>query len=141
MLYEREIWAETLEVKKRASSLVSIQKTAALRIASAYRTVSAIAVLVKAGAIPMDLLATERMEIYKANSAGSHITGRFRENTITKWQRRCNDEVEEGGQAVRDIAEVRPWIGRKFGEVKYYIAQLQNRTFCFRVCPLAEQLL
>ena len=62
MLYGSEIWAELLEVKKRANSLVS----AALRISSAYRTVSAPAVLVISGTIPVDLQATEWTEIYKA---------------------------------------------------------------------------
>ena len=44
MLYACEIWAETLDIKKRANSLVSVQRTAALRIASAYRTMSVSAV-------------------------------------------------------------------------------------------------
>ena len=43
-------------------------------------------------AIPVDLLAAERMEIYMAKSVGSHITGHFRENIFAKWQRRWNDE-------------------------------------------------
>ena len=51
MIYGSEIWAETLEVKKRANSLVSVQRTAALRIASAYRTVSAPNILMTAGTI------------------------------------------------------------------------------------------
>ena len=66
MLYGSEIWAETLEVKKRANSLVLVQRTAALCIASVYRTVFAPAVFVIAGTIPVDLLAAERTEIYKA---------------------------------------------------------------------------
>ena len=57
MLYGREIWAETLEIKKWANSLVQGQRTAALRIASVCRIVSAPAVLVIAGTIPVDLLA------------------------------------------------------------------------------------
>ena len=60
MLYGSEIWAETLEVKERANSLVSVQRTPALRITSAYRIMSAPAVLVIAGAIPVDLLAAEQ---------------------------------------------------------------------------------
>ena len=67
--------AETLEVEKRANSLVSVRRTAELRIASTYRTVSAPAVLVIAGIIPVDLLAAERTEIYKAKSAGRYILG------------------------------------------------------------------
>ena len=86
MLYGSKICAETLWVKKRSNSLVPVQRTAALRTASAYRTVCTIAVLVIAGTIP------ERTEIYKAMSAGNHITGHFRENTITKWQQRWNFE-------------------------------------------------
>ena len=78
MLYGRKIWAETLEVKKRADSLVLVQRTATLRIASAYRTVPAPAVFVIACTIPVDLMAAERMEIYKAKSAGNYITGHFR---------------------------------------------------------------
>ena len=74
MLYGSEIWAETLEVKKRANLLVSVQRMDALRNASAYRTVSLLGVLVIAGTIPVDLLATERTEIYKTKSAGRHLT-------------------------------------------------------------------
>ena len=51
-IYGSEIWNETLEVKKQGK-----QKTNALHIASANRTVSAPAVLVIAGTIPVDLLA------------------------------------------------------------------------------------
>ena len=41
---------------------------------------------------PVEVLAIGRMEIYMAKSAENHLTGHFRENTITKWQRRWNDE-------------------------------------------------
>ena len=66
MLYGSKIWAEALRFKKQANSLVSVQRTVALSIASAYHTVSTLAVLVIAGTIPVDLLAPERTEIYKA---------------------------------------------------------------------------
>ena len=83
-----EIWAEMLDNEERASqkrdSLISAQRTALLHIASAYRTVSFPAVLVITGTIPVDLLTAERMEIYKLISAGYHITGPFRENSISK---------------------------------------------------------
>ena len=59
-LYGSEICTETLEVKKRENSLVSVQRSAILSVALAYRTVSALAVLVIAGTIPVDLRAAER---------------------------------------------------------------------------------
>ena len=77
----------------------SVQTTAALHIASTNRKLSAPTELVIASTIPVDVLATEWTEIYNAKLAGNHITGHFRENTITKWQQRWNDE--EGGQ--RDL--------------------------------------
>ena len=57
MLYGGDICAKTLEVKQPANSLLSLQRTAALLIASAYCTVSLPAVLVIAGTIHVDLLA------------------------------------------------------------------------------------
>ena len=51
--------------------MANIGGPAALRIASAYRTLSAAVVLVVAGTIPVDLLAAERTKIYKAKSAGT----------------------------------------------------------------------
>ena len=63
MLYGSEIWAEMLEVKKHANSLITLQTTATLHIASAYRTVSAPAVLVIADTISVDMLAAVQMEI------------------------------------------------------------------------------
>ena len=86
MFQGSEIWTETLDVRKRANTLVSVQITAALLITSAYRTVSASAVLVIAGTIPVDQLALERMEVYRVKSAGNQITGHCRENAISKWQ-------------------------------------------------------
>ena len=74
------------------NALVSVQRTAALRIVSAYRTVSTPAVLVIAGTNPVDLLAVERMEIYAAKSALNHITDHIRENTISKWQGQWKDD-------------------------------------------------
>ena len=46
----------------------------------------ALAILVTAGTIPVNLLAAERMDIYKAKLAGNYLTGHFRENNILKCQ-------------------------------------------------------
>ena len=55
------------------------------------------------------------MDIYKAKSAGNHITGHFREYTITKWQRRWNNE--KGGR--RDL-------------YRYYVTQMLSHHGYFR---------
>ena len=66
------------------------------RIASAYRKVSVPAVFVIAGTIPVYMLVTVRMEIFKAKSPGNHITGHFRENTISKCNYDGTIKIEEG---------------------------------------------
>ena len=131
MLYGSEIWAKTLLVKKRANSLESVQRTAAFHIASAYRTVSAPALLVIASTTSVDVLTVQQMEIYKAKSAANHISGYFREDTITKWQWRWNDE-DRGRWTARLYADIRPCIRRKFGEVNYYVTQMLSVHRYFR---------
>ncbi|XP_073831444.1 uncharacterized protein [Musca autumnalis] len=56
LLYGSEIWAPALRTQVRASKLLSVQRTSALRVTSADRTVSVGAV--RAGMIPIDLQAT-----------------------------------------------------------------------------------
>ena len=128
MLYGSEIWAETLKVKKRTNLYWYRERQ---RIALAYRTVSDTDELMIAGTIPADLLSAARTEIYKAKSAGSHITVHFTENTIAKWQRRWNNE-DRGRWTARIIPNIRPCIGRKIGEANYYVTQLLSGRGYFR---------
>lgn len=65
LLYGSEVWASTLEKRNRAKRLLAVQRTAALRVTSAYRTVSTDAILVIAGIIPIDLQALERKNTFK----------------------------------------------------------------------------
>ncbi|XP_046662721.1 uncharacterized protein LOC124355602 [Homalodisca vitripennis] len=52
--------------------VVAVQRRGALRVACAYRTVSEAAVLVIAGAAPIDLLAFERAKLYDAKGNGDN---------------------------------------------------------------------
>lgn len=52
------------QVEKRSKSLLEAQRTSALRITSAYRTVSGAAVLVIAGVVPIDLIIKERHKLW-----------------------------------------------------------------------------
>ena len=59
LIWSRNL-ADSLDREYRKKLLGKIQRTAALRISSAYRTASEEAVLVISGTIPIDLLAKER---------------------------------------------------------------------------------
>ncbi|XP_054288152.1 uncharacterized protein LOC129003849 [Macrosteles quadrilineatus] len=65
LLYGSEVWADALNKEAYRSRLARVQRQAALRVASAYRTVSEPAILVIAGVIPVKLLAAERKAIYQ----------------------------------------------------------------------------
>ena len=41
--------------------------------------------VVIAGKTPVDLLAADRMRIYKVKSFENHIIGHFMENIVSKW--------------------------------------------------------
>ena len=68
LLYGSEVWADTTKVAKYRQKISSVQRQAALRIASAYHTVSLAAIQVVVSIIPIDLLASERKYTY--NSVG-----------------------------------------------------------------------
>ncbi|XP_036317690.1 uncharacterized protein LOC118732668, partial [Rhagoletis pomonella] len=75
LLYGAEIWADTLQKNNRCKILSRAHRTAALRVASAYRTVSGEAILVISGTVPIDLLAAERKKMWelKAQTKPSDI--------------------------------------------------------------------
>ena len=64
ILHAAEIWAEALVKVRTRRRLASVQRRSALRVISAYRTVSEAAVLVLASTPPIDLLAQEKQETY-----------------------------------------------------------------------------
>ena len=59
MLYGAEIWGDEMDVMSKRKRITQVQRTAALRVSCAYRTVSEAAIIVIAGVIPIDLLAKE----------------------------------------------------------------------------------
>ncbi|XP_018799939.1 PREDICTED: uncharacterized protein LOC108975699 [Bactrocera latifrons] len=99
LLYGSEIWADTLNVENRRKVLAEVQRTAALRVASAYRTVSEPAVLVISGVIPIDLLAKERRQLWlwKKDGIETHMATRqqARKQTLELWQDRSTKKHEE----------------------------------------------
>lgn len=133
LLYGAEIWAGALKVKKYAKIMTNVQRQGALRIASAYRTVSEGAVLVVAGVIPIDLLAFERSRIYRRSAETGRQDAAIRERDVTlrEWQTRWTNETK-GTWTKRLIPKIRPWVGREFGEVNFYLTQFLTGHGYFR---------
>lgn len=132
MLYGSEVWADALSKEMYRKKLAQVQRRAALRVVSAYRTVSEPAVLVVAGVIPVALLAQERKRLYiRKRRTGEVGTANERDATLAEWQRLWETEAR-GRWTARLIPRLGPWISRKHGEVDYYLTQFLTGHGYFR---------
>ena len=104
LLYAAPIWAKALQNHAIYRRLFSAQRIVALRIVSAYRTVSMSAALVLASVPPIDLLAKERLETFQFR----------KELTCTDPQ-----EIARAKEAIRKDGRrklVEKWLTRWHGE-------------------------
>ena len=118
-----------------------------MRIVSAYRTVSTSAVLVLVSVPPIDLLAEERKETFQLRKDLTCLTNlqeiarakevigkdkrrRLVEKWQTKWHTRWHGD-QSGRWTHRLIPELTTWLGRKHGEVGFYLAQALSGHGCF----------
>jgi len=133
LLYGSEIWGEAVSKESHRKALCAVQRTAALRVASSYRTASQAAVLVISGTIPIDLLVLERRRIWlhKDDTVNRPTKEEIRSETIQTWQERWQNE-RYGRWTARLIPELNSWINRNFGEVNYYITQFLTGHGYFR---------
>lgn len=133
LLYGAEIWGARMEIECYRKRLASVQRRGALRVTCAYRTVSEPAVLVIAGVIPVGLLALERKAIYEKKSEIGRALASTEERALTmrKWQDSWSTEAR-GRWTARLIPQIEPWVGRKHGEVSYYMTQFLSGHGCFR---------
>lgn len=125
LLYGAEFWAVVaLSKEKYRKRLAQVQRQAALRVASSYRTVSEPAVLVIAGIAPIALLARERYAIYQRKTELNQKEVKKEEinRTYEAWQRLWEQE-SRGRWTARLIKSVKTWTQREHGEINYYLTQ------------------
>lgn len=126
LLYGCEIWGKEMTVKKRAKLVTSVQRTAALRVTSAYRTVSASAVLVIAGMIPIDLQIRQKHKFWltkQANDTEERTADQLRQEALNSWQTRWNTDTT-GRWTAKLIPNIEKWVNRGFGDVDFYLTQM-----------------
>lgn len=86
VLYGAPAWAEVLTLTKWKKKFIALQRSLNLRITTAYRTVSADALAVLAGTIPIELCIKERRSISDMRSDTDRMDQKSR--TIEEWQER-----------------------------------------------------
>lgn len=132
LLYGAPIWCKSLK-KKNVRKLTRTQRTFMIRVASAYRTVSAEALQVITGIPPIELLAEERRILY-CSPPGSIKPARdkAREQTIQNWQERWTNNTRNAQWTKTVITDLDGWIKCRHRGLSYYLTQALTGHGCFK---------
>lgn len=128
IMYAAPAWQSAMDCRKYRERLQSVQRLAALRIASAYRTVSAGAALVLASTPPVDLLVRESGQRYDRTRTVrdpvvlESIRRATRAEVLRQWQERW-ERSTAGRWTYRIIPRVDEWVNRGHGQVSFYLTQ------------------
>lgn len=138
VLYAAGAWGDLMTITQ-AQSLQGHQRTALLKMARAYRTVSTEALQVITGRIPVDLLVKERRSLYEALHIGVRdeqpeaprttqheklaVKAALREQTMAEWNRRWT-ETTNGRQTYSFFQDVRERANMAWIEPDHYSTQI-----------------
>lgn len=123
LLYAAPVWRDEIKKANQLRKMVAIQRKSLLRVASAYRTVSAEAVQVVAGFPPIDLMVAERCFLYKVGGRLAGNRRMARERTLKKWQERWERTEGKAQWTKKLIHEISPWIKCKHKSTSYFFTQ------------------
>lgn len=126
LLYAAPVWSEATKSKRLYKLLTRVQRGMSIRVASAYRTISADAAGVIAGIPPIELLARERASKY--SGIEKEVA---RAELLKAWQRKWKTG-QHGRWTYRLIPRIEQWIDRPFGEVDYFVTQALSGHGCFK---------
>nr|CAI5852382.1 unnamed protein product [Callosobruchus analis] len=125
ILYGAPIWSNAAQKIRNKTALIRLQRKAILRVASAYRTVSTKALQVVAAIPPIDLLITERAELYKlGRTISATDRNEARERTLGKWQNIWDETLDI--ITPENMLETMTEDGRKWEELMTMIRQIMS---------------
>lgn len=121
--YGGEIWWETAKKRRNWEILNSVHRLSAIRVTSAYRTISFEAVCVISGMMPICILLEEDSKCGKSKkSNGVKERTTHNEQSVKKWQE-VWERSGKGRWTYRLIPMIEPWIRRAHGETDYFLTQ------------------
>lgn len=127
VLYGAKIWGRALKRKIYKDSLTKVQRKAAIRVVSSYRTISTNALLVIARTLPIHLAVDERCAVQDGANRKTAS-----ETTVHRWQEEWRVDTGKGQWTQRLIPNLEPWLERGFGETTYHLTQLLSGHGCFQ---------
>lgn len=126
VLYAAPVWETAMKTARTRRKLETINRKVAIRVCSAYRTISADAVAVIAGCPPLDLLVSERKEIHLGTDKNI-----ARKNLLERWQLRW-ENTEKGLWTRTLIPDIGAWVDRDHGETDFFLTQAISGHGCYR---------
>lgn len=133
--YGGPTWIKALETKKNQSLLSRVHRLSAMRVASAYRTISYDAVCVLTGMTPITILMGEDSQCYieKERNVLSARQARkqAKEESMSRWQTEW-DASEKGRWTHQLIPNIATWTNRKHGEINFDLTQFLSGHGCYR---------
>jgi len=133
LLYAAPIWHSALLYDRNKKTLASPQRKMALRVISAYCTVSNEAAMVVAGIVPIHILALERALMERSKSTGilkDVARADANARSMLKWQSEW-EAASNGRWTFRLIPNVQQWTERRFGQVSFHMTQALTGHGCF----------
>lgn len=135
LTYAIAIWGDALKFQQYRRKVATVYRLSALRVSSAFRTVSEDAVYVIAGMIPIHVIAEERKKLYQQRNIPLELRKQqkreARLQSLLQWQMEW-DASEKGRWTHRLIPLLERWVNRKHGVVNYYLTQMLSGHGCYR---------
>lgn len=121
--YGCEIWWKATKKRRNWEVLNSTHRLSAIRVASAYRTISFEAICVISGMMPICILLEEDSNCWNSKKTNG-VTERPKHNeqSLKVWQEEWDKSVK-GRWTYRLIPQIKKWIQRTHGEVDYFLTQ------------------
>ncbi|CAH2228192.1 jg2997, partial [Pararge aegeria aegeria] len=120
ILYAAPVWEPAMTFALHRRRVLKAQRVLALRVCSAYKTISTDAALVLANLTPIHLLAAERTEARKSKNSDLAISAQ--QVTLARWQNEW-DTSTKGRWTHRLIPNIERWTSRKHGRLSYRLTQ------------------
>ena len=131
VLYAAPIWIQALNVKAYAKLINTVHRLSALRVISAFRTISSEAAEVIASMMPIDIQGDEFARVYKLPESSLGAKRAERVKSLSIWQQRWQTSLK-GRWTHRLIPDIHPWIDRRHGDLDFHLTQILSGHGCFR---------
>lgn len=133
--YGGPAWMAALDIKQNRTLLDRTFRLTAMRVASAYRTISLEAVCVIAGMIPIGITLAEDNECYRQRTTNTRgmrgVRTEVRDVSIRRWQQEWDNTVK-GRWTHGLIPNIWTWLNRRHGEINFQLTQFLSGHGCFR---------